>query len=178
VISDFDALFDSFTHSAYRLEALPSYAVSREDAFMRSFLEGTARPERSVRTSPWMRRIAVTTAAGKVWTRTRVHDIPLTEYQRFQLLAYVEALAVGDRTSLVARSAVGNLGPDFWLFDAETDHPFAAVMHYTDDGEFEGFEHVAGATRISMLTSVRRRVEAHEVPLLEFLASHRAVTHG
>lgn len=175
---DFDALFDSFTHSAYRLEALPSYAMSFEDASMRAFREGTARPERSVRTSPWMRRIAVTTAAGKVWTRTRVHDTPLTEYQRFQLPAYVEALAVGDRTSLVARSVVGDVGPDFWLFDAETDHAYAAVMHYTADGQFDGFDHITGAVRISQLVSVRERVETHAVPLPEFLAAHRAVAHG
>jgi hypothetical protein len=174
VSSDFDALFDSFTHSAYRLEALPSYAMPVEDASLRAFREGTARPERSVRTSPWMRRIAVTTAAGKVWTRTRVHDIPLTEYQRFQIPAYIEAQAVGDRTSLVDRSLVGDVGPDFWLFDAETDHPYAAVMHYTDDGQFEGFDYVTGAVRISMLASVRRRVEAHAVPLADFLA----VAHG
>ncbi len=175
---DFDALFDTFTHSAYRLEALPSYAVSREDAFMHSFLEGTPRPERSVRTSPWMRRIAVTTAAGKVWTRTRVVDTPLTEYQRFQLPAYVEAQAVGDSTSLVARSAVGDVGPDFWLFDAETDHPRGAVMHYTPGGEFEGFDLVTDPDRVADLTAIRRRVEAHAVPLAEFLATPRAVTHG
>lgn len=176
--SAFDALFDTFTHSAYRLEALPAYAMSREDAFMRSFLEGTPRPERSVRTSPWMRRIAVTTAAGKVWTRTRVHDTPLTEYQQFQLPAYVEALAVGDHTSLVERALVGDVGPDFWLFDAETDHPYAAVMNYSPDGHFEGFDHITDLDCLAELAGIRQDVEAHAVPLLEFLAIPRAVANG
>jgi hypothetical protein len=178
VTSDFDALFDTFTHSAYRLEALPDYAVSREDALMRAFLEGSARPERSVRTSPWMRRIAVTTAAGKVWTRTRVHDTPLTEYQRFQLPAYIEAQAVGDRTSLVDRSLLGDVGPDFWLFDAETARPYAAVMHYSADGQFEGFDHITNLDRLAELADIRRAAEEHAVPLPEFLAAHRAVPHG
>lgn len=175
---DFDSLFDAFTHSAYRLEALPSYAVSREDTFMRSFLEGTPRPERSVRTSPWMRRIAVSTSAGKVWTRTRVHDTPLTEYQRFQLLAYVEAQAVGDRTSLIDRTFVGDVGPDFWLFDADTDHPYAAVLHYDARGQFDGFDHIADTGRLDELTRIREAVEVHAVPLPEFLSAHRIEMYG
>jgi hypothetical protein len=73
---------------------------------------------------------------------------------------------------------VGDVGPDFWLFDAETDHPYAAVMHYTADGEFEGFDHVTDTGRIAQLISVRERAELHAVPLAEFLAAHRAVTHG
>jgi hypothetical protein len=178
VSDDFDALFDAFTHSAYRLEALPSYAVSFEDTSMRAFLEGTARPERSVRTSSWMRRIAVTTAAGRVWTRTRVHDTPLTDYQRFELTAYIESQAVGDRTSLVGRTLVGDLGPDFWLFDADTDHPHAAVMRYTEDGQFEGFDLITDPDRLAELDTIRRTAEAHAVPLPQFLAAHQEVTHG
>jgi hypothetical protein len=178
VISDFDALFDTFTHSAYRLETLPAYAVSQEDTALRSFLEGTPRPERSVRTSPWMRRIAVTTAAGKVWTRTRVHDTPLTDYQRFQLPAYLESQAVGDRTSLVDRTLVGDLGPDFWLLDADTDHPYAAVMHYSRDGHFEGFDLITDLDQLAALAARREAAEAHAVPLPDFLAAHRVVAHG
>ncbi len=175
---DFDALFDRFTYSAYRLEALPAYAVSREDPALRAFLDGTARPERSVRTSPWMRRVAVTTAAGKVWSRTRVIDTPLTDYQRFELPAYLESLAVGDATSVVDRSVVGDLGPDFWLFDSGTDNAHAAVMNYGDTGEFEGFELVTDPTRIADLERRRAAAEEHAVPILQFVAAHSAVTHG
>lgn len=112
---DFDALFDTFTHTAYRLECLPTYAVPAEDATVQAFREGTARPERSVRTSPWMRRIAVSTAAGKSWSRTRVIDTPLTEYQQISLPAYVESQAVGEQIAVAERDDVGDLGPDFWF---------------------------------------------------------------
>ena len=175
---DFDALFDHFTHSAYRLEALPAYAVSGEDAALRAFLDGTTRPERSVRTSPWMRRIAVTTAAGKVWSRTRVHDIPLTDYQRFELPAYLESLAVGDATSMVERSLVGDVGPDFWLFDSRTDHARVAIMRYADGGEFEGFELVAAPSRVAGFEALRDAAEAHAVPILEFIAANAPATRG
>lgn len=172
---DFDALFDTFTHSAYRLECLPAYAIPREDASMRAFLDGAPRPERSVRTSPWLRRVAVTTAAGKVWTRTRVHDTPLTEYQRFQMPAYIESLAAGDRTSFVDRSVVGDLGPDFWLFDHDTDCARVAVMEYGQAGEFTGFTE---AGRVAWFAERRHLAEAHAMPLAEFVAARDAVARG
>lgn len=175
---DFDALFESFTHTAYRLETLPAYAIPREDTSYRAFLEGAPRPERSVRTSPWLRRIAVTTAAGKVWTRTRVYDTPLTEYQRFQMPAYLESQAVGDSTSFVPRDLAGDVGPDFWLFDDHTDHPRAAVMRYSPAGEFEGFRLVTDGTELAALRGRRAVADARSVPLAEFVAARDSVTHG
>lgn len=166
------------THSAYRLECLPAYAIPREDASLRAFLDGTARPERSVRTSPWLRRLAVTTAAGKVWTRTRVYDIPLTEYQRFEIPAYVESLAAGDRTSLVDRIQADYDGPDFWLFDHDTDHAQVAVMQYGATGEFEGFELVTDPSRVGWFAEQRRAVGSRAVPLAHFLAARGAVAYG
>ncbi len=53
---EFNAAFDSFRSSAFRLECLQAYAVSAEDARLRAFREGLPRPERSVRTSPWLGR--------------------------------------------------------------------------------------------------------------------------
>ncbi len=175
---DFDALFDTFTHTAFRYEALPSYAIAREDASYQAFLTGTPRPERSVRTSPWMRRIAVSTAAGKQWARTRVVDNPLTAYQRFQIPAYLESLAVGDRTSIVQRDRIPDLGPDFWLFDELSDTPRVAVMHYTADGQFEGFDLVTEFAAVREFIHRRGFVEASAVPLAEFLATSDAVTPG
>lgn len=166
---DFDALFDTFTHTAHRLETLPAYAVPREDPGLRAFRDGTARPERSVRTSPWMARIAVTTAAGKVWTRTRVLDTPLTEYQRFSLSAYVESQTVGEGIALVDRSLVGDLGPDFWLFDRGTDHARAAVMRYDAGGRFEGHELVVDPVELAELGRRADVAGEHAVPLAEFL---------
>ena len=77
---EFDDEFDQFVVSAFRLETLQRYSVSAEDTHMRAFREGTPRPERSVRTSPWLRRIALTTAAGKSWSRVHVTQEPLSEY--------------------------------------------------------------------------------------------------
>lgn len=166
----FDALFDAFTRSAYRLETLPAYAIPDEDPSYRAWLDGTARPERSVRTSPWMRRIAVTTAAGKTWSRTRVLDTPLTDYQRFQMPAYLESQAVGEQIRIVRRGEVDDTRPDFWLFDDETDSPWAIWMIYSDSGEFTGYKVMRQPSLIKALRLRRQTFDALTIPLAEFLA--------
>ena len=57
--ADLNACFDLFERTAERLEALPAYAVGgAEEERLRAFRLGLPRPERSVRTSPWLARIA------------------------------------------------------------------------------------------------------------------------
>lgn len=77
--------------SAFGLETLRACAVPGEEDRLRAFRLGLPRPERPVRTSRWLRRIAATTAAGKSWHRVRVLDRPLSEDERYRLLGYQEA---------------------------------------------------------------------------------------
>ena len=139
---EFNAAFDEFRVSASRLECLQTYAVSAEDARLRAFREGRPRPERSVRTSPWLGRIAATTLAGKVWTRVRLVHHPLTEYTRYELIGFVESQAVGEQIRIVdlnTHPELGDLGPDFWLFDAGEPDQFAIIMRY-QAGSVLGYE--------------------------------------
>ena len=63
--ADLSACFDLFERTADRLETLPAYAVGgSEEERLRAFRLGLPRPERSVRTSPWLARVARTTATG------------------------------------------------------------------------------------------------------------------
>ena len=136
--ADLNACFDLFERTAERLEVLPAYAVGgAEEERLRAFRLGLPRPERSVRTSPWLARIARTTAAGKSWRRIRVLGWPLTEYQRYQLTGYQESAAAGDVIRIADRSAhpeLAALDRDFWLFDADGPQPFAALMTYRRRG--------------------------------------------
>lgn len=171
--AEFDALFDVAHSTIFRLEQLPAYAVGgAEEERIRAFREGTPRPERSVRTSLWMARIATSTVAGKSWSRTRVVDQPLTEYQLYELESYRESQAVGETISVVLRSAIDeDGGPDFWLFDGGTQHARAVMMHYTEDGRLDRRELVEDAGRLAELDARRDTVSATAVPLNEFLAS-------
>ena len=168
-------LFDSFTRTAFRYESLPAYDVGGEEADrLLAWRRGEPRPERSVRTSTWLARIAVTTAAGKNWTRVSVLDDPLTEYQRFSLLAYVESQAAGDQMLVIRRGAVPPEArdlPDFWLFDHETTSAQTALMRYTADGAFTGFELVSNTAELRRLITARAELIRLACPLNVLLAT-------
>lgn len=175
---DFDALFDRFHSSVVRLESLPAYAVGGAEAErIEAWRRGEPRPERSVRTSPWLARIAVTTAtAGKTWSRVRVLDDPLTGYQQYQLASYVESQAVGEVVDVAMRGDLGfELGSDFWLFDAETDDAYAATMNYDEHGHWLGADLVSDAGAIARMSARVREVADHAVPLNTYLARRAAV---
>lgn len=171
--STFDAYFDHFARTAVRLETLPAYDVGGAEAErIRAWRDGRPRPERSVRTDPWLARIAVTTAtAGKQWRRVRVVDDPLTWYQRQQLQSYGESQAAGERIVIARRADVPDPGPDVWLFDMGTLNAGALVMDYAPGGKWRGYEEVTDPAALAEIADRVRRVEEHAVPLNVFLAS-------
>jgi hypothetical protein len=151
--------------------------VSAEDARLKAFREGTARPERSVRTEPWLGRIAVTTVAGKSWERVHVVDHPLSEYLRYELVGYVESQAAGERILIADRAAdasLARLGEDFWLFDADSPDAYAVLMHYDGDGHFVGFDHTADAVVLERCRTERDIVRRHAADLNTYLAERKA----
>jgi hypothetical protein len=168
---EFDALFDTFHHTVARLEALPAYDVGgQEAARIQAFREGRPRPLRSVATDPWLARIAVSTiTAGKRWTRVRVVDEPLTDYQRYQLTSHQESQAAGERVLIAPRSAVGDVGPDFWLFDEAGPDAHAVVMRYDAEGHWLGANLVTGREEVRELGERLQAVAARAAPLNEFL---------
>jgi hypothetical protein len=168
----FDSLFESFEHTVFRLEALPAYDVGGADAErFQAFQEGRPLSVRSVRTSPWLARIAVSTVtARKAWSRVRVVDSPLSPYQRYSLEAYRESQAAGEEILLAPRSAVHDWGPDFWLFDGGTSTARAALMQYSPDGEFQGFEFIEDPEALARMEQTRLIAVANSVPLNVFLA--------
>jgi hypothetical protein len=172
----FDALFDTFCSTVFRLERLPVYAVGGAEAErLAAFREGRPRPERSVRTSPWLARIAASTAAGKAWQRIRIVDTPLTEYQRYQLESYRESQACGEEILLADRAQVDDLGVDLWLFDAGTPTAHAVLMRYTRGGRFERFDPIHDPDHLEEFQMWQRRTWARAVPLNTFLAQAAGV---
>ena len=146
-----------------------SYAVGgAEQQRLDAFRDGRARPLRSVRTDPWLARIAVgTVLAGKSWTRIRVVDDPLTDYQRHQLASYRESQAVGEQLRLARRNAVGEVGPDFWLFDKRT----VVLVHYHPDGRIDRREFSDDPTIVDRCAHRLADVTQVAVPLNEFLTA-------
>ncbi len=167
--------FDLFRQSAVRLETLGAYSVPAEAASLRAFRLGLPLAERSVRTSPWLARIQQTTAAGKSWNRTRITGRPLTGYERFQLsYGYPGSASAGERIVIADRSAHPELAVidrDFWLFDEDTDDPFAAVMAYGQDGAYAGSEVTTDPGVIARCKAHKQLAERYAVPLHAYLAA-------
>lgn len=169
---DFDALFDQFVATAFRFEGRRSYNVGGAEAErLDAYREHRPRPERSVRTSPWLARVARTTAEGKQWRRLRVVDTPLTWYQEFQVFSgsYLESAAVGDETRLLDRTLCGVVAesPDFWLFDEQR----AVVLDYTDEGAFAGFREVTDMATLQLYRDVAEHLFERAESLAVFLAA-------
>ncbi|MGH3320568.1 MAG: DUF6879 family protein [Streptosporangiaceae bacterium] len=174
--AEFDACFDRLQSDVFRLETLQHYAVSEEDQRFRAFREGTPRPERSVRTSPWLARIAVTTTQGKHWRRVHVVDHPLSEYLRYELVGYVESSAAGEEILIADRTAhagLAELAVDFWLFDASTAHAYAVLMRYDRDGHPVAFDYAEDSDTLDRCRFERDLTVAHAVPLNAYLTSQR-----
>ena len=178
-LEEFDRIFDTFTSTAFHLETHHSYAVEEEDELLlRAFREGLPRPERSVRTSPWLRRMAVTTAAGKRWSRAHVVEHPLSEYLRAQLVAYVESQTVGEEIRLADRGVhpeLAELGPDSWLFDHGTAGAFGVLLHFDTNGRLLGIENVNSPAGVRELERQRQVAWDRSVSLAEYLAIHKVV---
>jgi hypothetical protein len=172
---EFDACFERFTRSAFRMETLQRYTVDAETDRIRAFLRSEPRPDRSVRTSPWLRRVAVTTAAGKHWSRVHVVDLPLTDYLRYQLVGYVESAAAGEEIRIALRQdhpELSKVREDFWLFDAETPHAYAIAMRFDGVGRPLGHEFVTDRRRIEAFTRAREVAWEESIPLNEFMAGN------
>ena len=171
--AEFDACFDRFRKSAWRLETLQRYTIDEEEDRIRAWREGEPRPERSVRTSPWLRRVAETTAVGKHWSRVHVVDEPLSEYVRFEMVTYRESAQADENIRITdrrANPALDALQTDFWLFDAETDRPFAALMQYDADGHYMDAAVTTNRTAIAECKAARDLALNHSVPLITYLA--------
>lgn len=169
---DFDALFDSFHATVARLETLPAYAVADyEGDRLAAFRDGRPMPLRTIVTDPWLARIAATTMAGKAWSRVRVVDEPLTVYERFELAVFGESQAVGERIRIVRRNEITAVGPDFWLFDADTASLRAVLMRYDDAGHWLGADAVDDPAVIAECRARLAEAEARSVELNEFMAA-------
>lgn len=175
--ADLDRCFDLFQASAFRPETLRTYAMPAEDTLLRVFHPGLPRPERPACTSTWLRRIADTTAAGKSWRRVRVLGRPLSEYECYQLIGYRESAEAGEVTGIADRSVhpeLSVLARDFWLFDAHTARPFAALLSYDDAGHYLGAEVTTDQVMIMACVTARNLAQRWSVPLAVYLAQLRA----
>ena len=177
-----DECFNGFWHSAFRLETLPAYAVSGEAERIAAWREGRARPERSVRTSAYLREVAANVLAGRERTRVRIVDHPLSEYCLFQMSAYIESAAAGEQIRIVVRNGGSKragqdlrIVSDFWFFDQGTEDERAVLLDYDAVGAFTGAR-LAAEPDLTLCRELWATAYRHSVHINEYLASARLAT--
>lgn len=133
-------LLAGFQRSAWRLEARDTYMIAREAPQLAAFeRDGTPPPPATA----WYDTIGSARERGATIGRIRLVGHPITPYTWFEFAAYPGNLAAGEDIRVVDRAWLDESwddAPDVWVFDGVT----AAVMNYTENGEWLGVDLVDG----------------------------------
>lgn len=130
-------LFESFEHTAFRLETRDSYNESYENESLRRFL--AEEPDDLPWMQSWLDMLREATAAGRRFSRVRVVTTPLTDYSRFGVWCAQFTNGAGEDIRYLERSAAKKVGlpeHDYWLFDSRV----LLKMHFDDSDAFLGSE--------------------------------------
>jgi hypothetical protein len=167
------AFMQSFTRSAWRLEALPQYNP-RTDASFRHFVEtGEVLPLKDrPGKQEWMGLVGEALAQGKRIARVRIIGWPLADGERWELAVFGENAEAGEDVLIADRTAhpeLAELDRDFWLLDDETDHPVAQLMTYDPDGQYVSREVTSDPAVIARCRAQRDLALARSANLKDFL---------
>lgn len=163
---EWEAQWDSFERSAFRLETLPEYRVESERGRMELFLSGAPKPPGYG--AGWHERLREYRADAKSVQRVRIVRQPLTDYQRRQFAwAYPGNSEAGEEIRVLDLSTTTDPGLpsyDFWMFDDQ----IVIHMHYADDGTQIGRERLTGDP--SEYVRYKQLAIENSVPLGEYSA--------
>ncbi|SDU17134.1 DUF6879 family protein [Jiangella alkaliphila] len=133
----FRQLFDTYEHTAFRLETRERYVEDEEQEPLRKFLAGE--PADDAWFADWVEDIQAATAAGKRVERVRVVSEPHSDYTRFGLDLARLNVGAGEDIRYLPRNRAAELQlpeEDFWLFDSR----MLAVLRFAEDDQLLGVE--------------------------------------
>ena len=160
----FAALFDSYEHTAFRLEVRDSYlGVPYEQERFRKFMAGEDDDEQ--RSRPWLDGVRRRAAEGKTMSRVRVVSVPPTDYARYAFYAAKANIIAGEDIRYLSRPEASQLPDyDFWLFDSSRLY----LMHYTEDDASLGAVEITDPSVILRHAYWRDAAWHHAVPYDQF----------
>ncbi|MEV6980603.1 DUF6879 family protein [Sphaerisporangium sp. NPDC051017] len=164
---DFNQLFRTFEHTAFRLEVRESYNAPREVESFRRFRAGE--PVDLSWAETWFNMIREATAEGRRFARVRVVSVPLSDYSRFGLWAAQRTSDAGEDIRYLPRDVAEQLGlpnHDYWLFDSRK----LARMHFGEKDKFRGGEIITDAAEIVRHNYWRDVAQHHAIRRDEFEA--------
>ncbi|MFJ6544437.1 DUF6879 family protein [Streptomyces sp. NPDC091385] len=161
----FRRLFQTFEHTAWRLETRRGYASDRQDPDFQAFLATGSSP--CDPDEPWFLNIKAQTDAGKTVGRVRVADNPPTTEQRFLLDYARHNAAVGEDIRYLWREDAKRAAlpaEDFWIFDSR----LVALLHFDGDDNLLNIELITEPAEVVRYCIVRDAAMHRAVPRDEF----------
>jgi len=169
-LAEFGRLFETFEHTAWRLETRRGYASDREDSTYTEFVEtGSITLDYD---DDWSQNIRRQVLAGKTISRVRIIDEPPTEGQLFLLADSPRNTAAGEDIRCLPRSeADDRLLPaeDFWIFDSR----LVARLNFDDEDVFHDVEIITEPAEVLRYCQLRDVAMHNATPCGEFAASLR-----
>ncbi|MDH6700865.1 DUF6879 family protein [Streptomyces griseoviridis] len=158
-------LFETFEHTAWRLETRRGYASDRDDPDFQAFL-ATGRSPCDL-TEPWFENIRRQSEAGKTVGRVRVADRPPTTEQLFLLDYARHNAAVGEDIRYLWRHQAEQLpAEDFWIFDSR----IVARLAFDDTDNLVHTELITEPAEVVQYATVRDAAMHHAIPYDVFAA--------
>ena len=170
--ADLDPFFDAIRREAFRLEALPSYAVPVEAAGLAAYLAGDPY-QKSGAGQAFNEYIRSQVEAGVTWRRARVVRGPLSDYERWECeWGYAMSEQSGHHTFVLDLAETPDPPElpsyDWWMFDERVVLPF----HYDGEGAFLGADLLDDPGQVSEHVRHRDAALAAAVPFPQYWAAH------
>ncbi|MEU2758657.1 DUF6879 family protein [Streptomyces sp. NPDC007094] len=166
-LDEFDGLFRTFSHSAWRLETRRRYASDETTETYRQFVE-TSQVDWD-ENDPYCELIRSQTVAGKRVERVRIVDQPPTTGQLYLLNNAKRNSRLGEDIRNLWRADAEQLQlppEDFWLFDSR----LAARLRFDDDDHLVDVELITEPAEIVRYSVIRDAAWHHAVPHEELSA--------
>jgi len=166
-LDDFNGLFETFKHTAWRLETRRRYASDEATDTYAQFERGE-RPAWDMDT-PYCRTIRQQTGQGARVERVRLVDSPTTPGQRYLLAHAQKNAALGEDIRNLSRVDAQRLqlpDEDFWIFDSR----LVALLNFDDADNLADVELITQPDEVVRYSMVRDAAWHHAVPYEEFAA--------
>ncbi|MET8825734.1 DUF6879 family protein [Streptomyces sp. NPDC004610] len=159
----FRRLFETFQHTAWRLETRRGYASDRRDPDFQAFLATGSSP--CDLSEPWFITIKAQTEGGKTVGRVRIADNPPTTEQLFLIDYARHNASVGEDIRYLWRDDAADLpAEDFWIFDSR----LVALLHFDDADHLLNIELITEPAEVVRYAVVRDAAMHHAVPFDRF----------
>ncbi|MFG2097910.1 DUF6879 family protein [Streptomyces sp. NPDC048612] len=173
-LSEFDQLFTTFEHTAWRLETRRRYASDEVTDTYAQFTGGQPVVWDGV-DAEWCAQRREQSALGKRFERVRIVDTPPTTGQLYLLDNAKRNSAVGEDIRNLSRAEAEQLhlpAEDFWLFDSR----LVALLNFDDSDNLIDVELITEPAAVNRYAQVRDAASHHAVPYKEFAANVTAAT--